>query len=232
MLFENVVSYRGYKLIQHEGRNWIRIFYHNARNNIYFDNDIAKAKDQIFFINESQRFSVLGYINESFYIDNRFNFLIFYPYDYPDNLFFLNQSSHPLYSYTASNITVNYTKPSKCEQFETVDEIKLKGLALSADDYTIIDGIPNSRNWDYSIGATRKYLDAETFPGPSCYISSRYNSVHAVELWIQFIDFVILENLPQINLFHVFQRNLCSYCLFYSSSFVHQVFLYSVFLSI
>lgn len=192
---------------------------------------LQKQKIKSFFIIESQRFSVLGHINESFYIDNRFNFLIFYPYDYPDNLFFLNQSSHPLYSYTASNITTNYTKPSKCEQFDMNEDVKLKGLALSADDYTVIDGNPNSPSWDYSIGATRTYNDAETFPGPSCHISSRYNSVRAVELWIQFIDFNILENLPQINLFYVFQRNLCSYCLFYSSSFVHQVFLFSEFLS-
>ena len=197
---EYLERYNGYHILRYENTNWVRIFHHNSTKFAFFSKDNSTLAKQMYFINETDRFSVLGSLNEHFYINNTFNFLMIQPDDYKDMLFFFNQSSNPYTTTEVTNFSKNFD-PRCIEKY--VPNIEFLGLALSNFSKTFIDGNPQATDWNYAFGANSPDgSNINTFPGVRC---KNYSSAHALQLWIRFDQFSIFHFLPY--------KKLCSICI-------------------
>lgn len=208
--------FHGYKLCSLYGSSWVRIFYHYSKNKNYFSADKVIAANEVYFINTTDRFSVIGSIDERFYIGGVYNFMIYYPDELPDSFFIFNQSSHPLKSYTVTDFKSNVTRPSKCIAFDTSSYGKLNGLALSNQPKSLIDGNPNIDNWHYPIGSASSYNGNNDMPGPQCFLRGESStiSVYMSELWIKFNSYEILSLLPSLTNSIFCQVSCHYYCTF------------------
>ena len=64
-----------YEFLSFKGAQWLKIFYHRPGNNkVVFENE-----EQLMNINEKQRFSILGELNEKYKINDKYEFLLYYP---------------------------------------------------------------------------------------------------------------------------------------------------------
>lgn len=195
MLITNERFYSGYKLATIDGSSWVRIFHHNSTNKEYFSTDTTLATKQVSYINEKNRFSVFGSINEKFFIDGLYNFMIYYPIEFPDNPYYVNQSSHPLYSRTVTNKIIKSSKPAKCTRYDFTKGCEFAGLAIKQNGYTIIDGNPSQSYWHYAIGAQQSWVAANGIPGPLC----DGVPVYVVDVWLRYNSFEVLKNLPNFE---------------------------------
>lgn len=92
----------------------------------------------MFFINKTNMFSILGYVNDRLKINGRYNFLFHYPDDLPEDFFYFKQSSHPLYSTTASDFSQDFVL-NNCELNDTNGR-EFTGLAKSSSLNSYLDG--------------------------------------------------------------------------------------------
>lgn len=97
----------GYEIKIINDTKWLKIYHHNSTT-LFSDNKVI-ATTQVYFINETNRFSVIGYINDSFKINGLYNFLFHFPDDYPDDYFYFNQSTHPLTSASVKDFSYKWS---------------------------------------------------------------------------------------------------------------------------
>ncbi|EAX89577.1 hypothetical protein TVAG_444960 [Trichomonas vaginalis G3] len=151
---------------------------------------------QVYYINETDRFSVIGYIDDNFKINGLYNFLFHFPDDYPDDFFYFNQSTHPLTSTTVQNFHYIFDN-KKCFPNPNLVSI-LNGLAKSSESGAVLDGNVEFDQWWYSIGTNSYYLKQGKIPGPCC--ANLQDSVtHTNDLYIKIIDESILRFLPPFH---------------------------------
>lgn len=168
-------------------------------------------------------FSVLGSINTSFYINNVYNFLFYFPDDFPDGFVFFNQSSHPLYSRTVSDFNEYTIHPSKY-RLDKREDLTISGLKLFDYENTLLHANTHETSWMFAVGCNtfwpRKYM----IPGP--YVGVPEVGVQTIELWIRIKYFSNFENLPSLDLC------VCSQPIAYYNN-IHVLFVYiNVFISI
>ena len=64
-----------YEFLSFQGAQWLKVFYHRpGENGVYF-----KTEEEFMNINEKQRYSIYGELNENFKINGKYEFLIYYP---------------------------------------------------------------------------------------------------------------------------------------------------------
>lgn len=212
---ENVKYVNGYKICSLYGKNWIRIFYHNSTTKEFFPRDRVITTKEVSYINTTNRFSILGHLDDDLKLEGKFNFLFYYPIELPDSFFFFNQTSNPLTTYSVSDFSSNYSKPSKCYYFETQSNHILKGLSISTStDYTLIDGNPQSTTWLYAIGSYSSFKGEDSFPGPFCQPLGYQDTIgfKCAELWLRFDRFEILSKFPYLNINEIFNIRLPKSC--------------------
>ena len=143
-------SYKGYQIATYEDTYWVRIFHQNVTNGALFSKDRSLLQKQVSFINETDLFSVLGSLNENFYINNTFNFLYYQPDDFPHDYFFFSQKNNSLTSKIAiepifkPNLTI-------CN-LDNTENGEFTGLTIANDTGALIDGNNFSSWWHYPIG--------------------------------------------------------------------------------
>ena len=164
--------------------HWLKIFHHYSGNGKKFLDKIEPL-----LCNTIDKFSILSLINESYKINNSYEFLLEYPELNGYNRWL--QGEFPLKlpdidynSYIPINISWN-------GQY-------WKGLIKSARSETLIEGSVNHIHWWYSIGTT--YLNSDnTFPGPATNIMNF--QVKEVILWIRINNNFNSKNIKKYNLY-------------------------------
>ena len=161
------------KIIKTEFKeNWIKIFHHNSQNGDFFINS-----NEVLFSNKTNKYSILGYINDSWKINNSFEFLLEYPQLIGYNRW--KQSLHP-----KDNPEIGDN--NKAIGYEAINitwkEQKWGGLVKSnPGDQTFIDGSCGSiGHYWYSIGLYVSFNGG--IPGPN------YIVVNEVILWIRTVN--------------------------------------------
>ena len=137
---------------------WLLIHHHDSEFGGLF-NDENEAR---FCLNES-KFSILSELRKLPKIDGKYEFLLEYPRDYPDQYNRWNQSYNPLYDeiedYNSEQYAVGYEKI----------HIGLSGTTFSGlkhrKNSALLSGNCINNNWHYAIGAyDKQYINS--FPGP------------------------------------------------------------------
>ena len=196
-----------YEFISINGDLWLKIFQQNAP--ALFSSDKIIAANQVFDINEANRYSIIGYIDDNFKINGVFIFLYRFPIEYPDDYFYFNQSTHPLISYTVKDFRYNFTT-KKCN-IDYNHQNMLNGIAISKSPETLLDGIYGDNTaWWYAIGVNS--LHRTGFPGPYC-DNKESTSSQTSQLWIRIKNKNIMRNLPNYAICHSMQ-NLYSFFIF------------------
>ena len=151
------------------GVDWLLIFYHNSSRGDFF-----QSHEDALFINTEDKFSILQYIDHSFAINGKYEYLL----EYPE----LNRYIHWTQKVNAidnvSNVAYNEIS-SNCQSFY--------GLSRSYNyQQTLLDGTPGDQgsfSWWYSIGSRVKFDSQNIIPGPT--INSISTTVKEVSLWIR-----------------------------------------------
>ena len=164
-------------------KNWLKIFYHNSSNGIYFNN-----LNETLNCNTEFKYSILYKINSSFKINGKFEFLLEYPELFP-NYNHWTQVKNPLETFEIidGNNDLGY-EPIHIDW----DAQYWGGLITSSrTSNTLLDGSVGNIKWHYSIGAINKDYYPK-FPGPGIYI-------HEVILWIRIPNFINSKNYQKFN---------------------------------
>ena len=189
--------------ITHElNRTWLKIFYHNSTNGNYFK---KKNQNEMEYINEEDRFSILGLITDDFKVENKYyEFLLKYP-EHPGGYNHWQQEVFPL---TAKvNTDIGYNPCDGCEI--TWNGRNWNGLAKSnRTDQTFIDGCNNTNYWWYAIGAMQAHNSNESvkFPGPV--LNTTEITVYSVYLYLRITDEMLSKLLLKTIGTHYIQRIL------------------------
>ena len=164
-------KYKGYHIVEYDHNLYVRVFHHNATNYAFFSEDHETAIEQVYFINETDLFSVLGYVDDNFKIENTYNIMFYTPDDLPNDYFPFNQTSNPLNSNNATNISIDF----RFNECVLDTSSNFTGLTLSDTNYTIIDGTANRiQHWSYAIGASTFWGRKNTIPGVPCHVNPIY----------------------------------------------------------
>ena len=187
--------------ITHElNRTWLKIFYHNCTNGKYFNKD---KPEEIQYINEEDKFSILGLITDDFKVENGYyEFLLKYP-EHPGGYNHWQQKGFPLT--TKEENDIGYHLCDGCEI--TWDGRDWRGLAKSnRTSETFIDG-SNSNYWFYAIGAMHSnYNHPVQIPGPV--LNTTEITVYSVYLYLRITDEMISKLLLKTIGTHYIQRIL------------------------
>lgn len=156
----------GYRIKSINKSLWLNVFHHNITNNVFFAENISTTAQQLSFINETDRFSILGRINHRYYINGVYNFLFHFPVQLPNDYFYFNQSNHPLLTTKATKVSTNFSPLIKC-RLSSENGAQFTGLTISAESNgAYIDGNTSPSYWFYSIGARTRWNSL--MPGPPC----------------------------------------------------------------
>ena len=176
---------KGYKGTIQYSKKFVRVFYHNIVKN---QQNLFKSDKEANFSRLPTRFSALKYIDESFRISNKYEFLIYYEE--------LNTFIH--WEQTRS-IHLNSTNTGYNNLHVPDELIDFIGLGLTASSKSYLDGNPqDASRWWYCIGAKDLHKNSKNItaiPGP------RYPTdyvVNITSLWIRFDDEKVLERLPSL----------------------------------
>lgn len=184
----------------------MKIFHHHVGP--LFPTDKVLLQRQVAFINETDKFSVLGYLNDNFLINGVFNFLFHFPDDYPEDYYYFNQSINPLITLAVANFSSRLVI-KKCE-FIQKPNFYLTGLGITTASDTYLDGNIHSGNYWYSVGANQYYQSKiGQIPGPPCF--DEMLGVSTTDLWMR------IRKFEDIRFFNNFCRFTIRNCDFSSS---------------
>ena len=160
---------------------WMKIFDHNSTDNTYFSN----LTHSLYSL-DSKLYSLLNKIDDSYKINNKFEFLLEYPELNGFNWW--RQSIFPLFDDETTSFSKGY------EEIMITWRGRWWGglVKSSANIYTLLDGSVNHGNWYYSIGCINNAGYNNLIPGPA------FNNVDniwisRVILWIR-IPFLKSKN--------------------------------------
>ena len=133
---------------------WFLIFHHNIAGGSFHD------KNEVLRSTSFHKFSVLYLLNDMFKISGKFEFKLTYPGH--DGFIQWTQEKNPTETYDnpIANISIDTFKSSNT----------FRGLSLSPDNETYIEGQYDSRDWHYAIGLFKNEF---TIPGPAWAINEK-----------------------------------------------------------
>ena len=150
---------------------WALIFHHNSKYG-YFN------EKEVYLSTNPHKFSVLSRLDDSFKIDQKFEFLLLYP-EIPGHAHWV-QDINPLKAQPNEEngyLSISFTwNDSSTQEFH--------GLSLSNSTHTFLDGSPFLPTWYYSIGSYHQSSEnKDAIPGPSW----KYNGTiqYIVNLYIK-----------------------------------------------
>ena len=171
-MFSSKYNYKRFKNV-----NWLLIFYHNT--NTLFD-----SSNEALNCNTKDKFSILNEISPFFKIHDKYEFLLEYPKDYPDEYIQWTQSLFPLENEEkeGENTAKDYKPihvPSYENKFGGLVKTKIPNSAGCIS--TLLDGNPGHLYWFYSIGMYSKcdtVYGQDKAPGPE-------SPVDEILLWLK-----------------------------------------------
>lgn len=171
----------GSNIIEKDEAIWAEVFYHNTNNNTVWFKDTQEA----LHTNSQYKFSVLDHLEEFRREDDKFEFLLEYPDDLPEQYVRWKQSSNPIKDNTTTESA--YQKDVYVEGYELVHDdwntdSRWSGLLLNQKGYSLLDGIIGE-NWWYSIGSLISYTDGSGTGIPGPIIGSVGKTVKSVRLY-------------------------------------------------
>lgn len=193
-------KYMGATVVDKYGAEWLEVFYHNTNNDaVYFTNE-----QEALHTNSQYKFSILDQLENFRGIDNKFEFLLEYPVNLPNQYNRWKQSDNPT---EISEVISSSVSPYKASGYEAIHidwdtdgtstntmgfSGLLKSSTIGAD--TFIDGSIGQGSWFYSIGSLIRWNGG--IPGPK----SR-TSMKEVHLYVR------IDNLPNRNeIFRQYKR--------------------------
>lgn len=167
----------GYQVKIINNEMFVRVFYHSMGSGIFY------KKDEILFVNKRNKFSVAGFINEQYKINNQYEFIL--EYCEINEYLHWKQTSNIFENISNVNPTIIHSNYST-----------FHGLALSSSGLTVIDGSPGEGNWFYAIGA--KQAASGIIPGPFVVVNGKteYEITRIVSLWMKIQNQEIIKSLP------------------------------------
>ena len=138
------------------GRKWLKVFHHYSGSGEYFN-----SESEVSFINSTNKFSILGMINNEYKIENKFEFLLEYPQISGYNHW--NQSINPLLDLEVPSQQATGYNPISITWSQSSWGGLVKSMPGSG---TIIDGSAGDGMWYYAIGCTHSSWSSFNFPGP------------------------------------------------------------------
>ena len=168
-------------------KRWLKVFYHNCAGGVWFN-----TEEEIKYIDEPQRYSILGLVNNKLNFGGYYEFLLQYPEFEGYNNW--KQSIFP----TKANETITTDLGYTCE---TSDDCSCswtqnywKGLILSSlYDLTFIDGSVDQCCWRFAIGAKKGYEQNVGFPGPAGGTAGSGLAREQVYLWLRCTESMMKE---------------------------------------
>ena len=160
---------------------WALIFHHESKYG-YFS-----SKNQALLSFNIRKFSVLSRVDDSFKIDDYFEYLLIYP-------------EISGYSHWRQTINPIFANPKEDNGYQNIsftweNAQKFQGLSISSDKSTLLDGSPFEDTWYYSIGSVMKSSEfAYAIPGPQW----KYNNStlqYNVSLYIKIRDYSFMKKL-------------------------------------
>ena len=188
-----------------QNKMWLLLFRHDMHEKeIYFSNE-----NEFLFSNTKEKFSILGTLDDSFLINQKFEFLLEYPDVEGFNIW--TQTINPLNAIPEQS---NGYVPVK----ESFTENSWNGLSRSSSVNSFLDGSPTNETWFYAIGLKGSWLE-KSIPGPYDLGQDKYSNnlakyaTYEVKLWIR-INFKFNTKCPRFipfaNIAFVF---VCVFCL-------------------
>ena len=157
-------------------KRWLKIFYHNSTGGVWFKNE-----EEINFIEEPQRYSILGLVNKKLNLGGYYEFLL----QYPEIEGYNNWKQKTFLFTTEESGNSGYSCSPQQGLNCTWNEMSWKGLFKSTRNTTFIDG-SNGFYWWYSIGSKTAFSSYDRFPGPAGGTASvNGTTVTEVYLWIR-----------------------------------------------
>lgn len=167
----------GAEIIQKYNATWLKVFYHNSKSGtIVFAND-----NEVLHCETVDKFSVLEELENFRGRDGKFEFLLEYPEDYPDEYNRWKQTDNP--TIIQEDSSLNGTKKANGYEPIHIDWIYnyWGGLLLRSANDAFIDGSVNHSNWFYAIGVKKNSWKnsngsvAGYVPGPNKRINGTIN---------------------------------------------------------
>ena len=157
-------------------KKWLLVF----RQKYESAEDLFKNESEVLFSNAEKKFSILGNIDKSFRIRNKYEFLLEYPGN--DGFNHWTQTKNPVFA-----------EPEKENGYKPIATswtgCSWHGLSRSSEtNRTFIDGSPFHGNWFYSIGAYITYYNSiPGFRGIDSLSGSERDEakIYEVLLWIR-----------------------------------------------
>lgn len=147
----------GPTIINKYGAQWLEVFYHNNHSGTVLFTDKEEAMHTI---GNKDKYSILDCLEQYREKDNKFEFLLEYPTDLPNEYLRWKQTNNPLEDNT--QITEKYSSNEFVKGYELIhdswgDKIQWSGLLLNQrDDLSLIDGVIGTNYW-YAIGCYANY---------------------------------------------------------------------------
>lgn len=157
-----------YKTINKYNATWLQIFHHDTNNNTVWFSDEAEALN----CDSQYKFSILDQLEGFRGSDGKFEFLLEYPQDLPNQYNRWKQTDNPATTLEANNST--YGTPVNGYEAIHVDWTSkgwgglLKSKNVNNATRTFIDGSTNHASWYYSIGCYNNHATdwKDKMPGP------------------------------------------------------------------
>ena len=159
-------------------KRWLKVFYHNCAGGVWFN-----TEEEIKYIDEPQRYSILGLVNNKLNFGGYYEFLLQYP-----EFEGYNNWKQKLFPFTYEFMSQNsgYTCSPQEGLHCSWNGFDWRGLYYSTSSSTFIDGSNNTYNYWFAIGSKKGYSNAVRFPGPvGGTASNNGSSVTEVYLWIR-----------------------------------------------
>ena len=151
--------------------DYLLVFHHNSSKR-----DLFKSEKDFLFANTENKYSIFGYIDDSFKFDqNNFEFLLEYPDDHTHG--FWHQRVNPWEA--PQDTDVGYIDKGKTFK----GSVAFTGLTRFNKSYTYIEGCENGPEyWYYSIGSRTCWQDNCLIPGS---YPGNSTNLKEVFLWIR-----------------------------------------------
>lgn len=193
-------KYMGATVIDKYGAEWLEVFYHNTNNGTVYFTDEQEA----LHTNSQYKFSILDQLENFRGTNNKFEFLLEYPTDLPNQYLRWKQTDNPVE--TTDTSSKNYDSTAFVNGYELIhtdwnDSFEWSGLISNNNNRSLLDGVVGT-NWWYSIGSYNSYteLGVTGVPGP------RQNT-RGIIIQNDIHLYVRIDNLPNKNeIFRQYKR--------------------------
>ena len=182
----NRVIYLKKSIINDVAYHFLLLHHFKIENSQYF-----KTQEEILFGQSKNKYSILGYLDDSFKVKNKFVFLMEYPEG--DCAIFFEQDINPVIAEPDQFVNM------KNRGLECLGNIPFSGLTRSTtESRTFIDGVirneSQNRIWYYPIGQ-KQGNGGDIIPS---YSEPQNPKITEVNLWIQIEDFSLLSRFKSI----------------------------------